>query len=382
MNFDQISNRIGNENVPKWAITAQQGHEDVTALTIADMDFETPDFILNNLVPTSRVLGYEEPSDQYYDSIINWQKQYHHVSVNKNEIIPLTGVLPGISFALQKVTSPNDAVLVFDPVYGPFSMAVNNLNRKLIEFDLTISGDGQYEIDFDKLKDTLSKQKIRAMIICNPQNPSGHVWTRADLLKLSELAQQNNIFMIADEIHQDLVFEPERYTSLFEIPGVEGYAIVISAPTKTFNMPGVQSAYMFVKDAFLRDQIKSLMDDQFISGISTTGVLATTAALTQGKSWHDELMKYLKENRDTIFELFDGTKIKPMLPQATYLMWLDFSAIGLSDLEIDRKLINDAKVQLNMGSQYGQDGTGWFRLNFATSRDQLVKAVRRIIEVF
>lgn len=380
MNFDKPINR-SNSNSHKWAITNDTEHKDVVAMTVADMDFETPAFITNNLIPDSNVLGYDAPLPEYFDAIINWQKQHHHLDLTADEIIPLTGVLPGISYTLRTVTKPGDNVLIFDPVYDPFSNLVHGIGRQLIEFNLTIDEEDQYQIDFDQLAHALVKTD--AIILCNPQNPSGHVWSKTDLKKIVTLARQNNVFIISDEIHEDLVFNPADFTSLLEIPESEDVGIVISAPTKTFNMPGLKTAYLFVKDAFLANQINKLMGSEFTNGISTTGLRAARFALSQGEEWHSELMKYLRENRDAIYQMLsDSDNIQPMLPEATYLMWLDFTATGLTESEINERLINEAKVQLNIGSHYGMNGDSWFRLNFATPRPQLVESVQRIIDTF
>ncbi|WP_170999526.1 MalY/PatB family protein [Paucilactobacillus kaifaensis] len=381
MDFDTIINRV-NTGSNKWAITDQPEHRDVIAMTTADMDFATPKFVRDNLLPTTPILGYSEASQAYFDSIISWQKKYHHLTLTPEQIIPLTGVLPGLSFALRTITKSNDNVLIFDPVYAPFSSAIRNAGRHILNFDLTIDSQDQYYIDFDQLEHVLATQRVPLMILCNPQNPSGHLWTKSDLTKLVDLAKRYNTFIISDEIHEDLVFQPAAFTSLLEIPETDGIGLVISAATKTFNMPGGKNAYMFVKDEYLANQINTLIEAEFANGISTIGFNATTAALSKGEQWHAELIDYLRDNRDTAYKMFTASNIEPMLPQSTYLMWLDFTKTGLSDVVIDEKLINDAKVQLNLGSQYGENGSHWFRLNFATPKQQLVPAIERIITAF
>ncbi|BAP84694.1 cystathionine beta-lyase [Paucilactobacillus hokkaidonensis JCM 18461] len=381
MDFNTIINRVNTDSA-KWAITDQAEHREVTAMTTADMDFATPSFIRDSLLPTSPILGYIGTPKTYFDSIIKWQAKHHHLTLTPDQIIPLTGVLPGLSFAIRTVTKPNDNVLIFDPVYAPFSSAIRNSGRHIINSDLTIDNEDQYCIDFDKLEHALATQRVPLMILCNPQNPSGHLWTKADLTKLVSLAKQYHTFIISDEIHQDLVYQPAAFTSLLELPDTEGISLVISAATKTFNMPGVKNAYMFVKDEYLANQINALIESEFGAEISTMGLNATTAAMSKGERWHDELIEYLRDNRDTAYKLFTGSSIVPMLPQSTYLMWLDFSKTGLSDGEIDQKLINDAKVQLNLGAQYGENGEHWFRMNFATPKQQMIAAIKRIITAF
>jgi cystathionine beta-lyase len=381
MSFDTIVDRSQTTN-HKWAITNEKGHQDTIAMTIADMDFETPEFVLNSLVPKSHIFGYDSPSSDYYQSIINWQAKNHHVQINPEEIISLTGVLSGVSFALRTVTAPQDNVLIFDPVYSPFSSAVIKTKRNLIEFNLTLADQGQYQIDFDKLEKTITTKNIAAIILCNPQNPSGHIWAKEDLRKLVALAQQYHFFIISDEIHQDLVFNPADYTSLYELPEASQISTVITSATKTFNMPGVKSAYMFVKNEYLRDKIIDLIDSEFAGAISTPGINATTSALTNGQQWHDDLMSYLKNNRDVAMQLFENSPINPMLPESTYLMWLDFNNVNLTEDQIYQKLVDDAGVELINGSHFGANGDKWFRMNFATSTAQMTTAISHILENF
>lgn len=381
MDFDTIVDRV-NTGSNKWAITDQPENRDVTAMTVADMDFATPNFIRESLLPTSPILGYVSTPKAYFNSIIKWQAKYHQLELTPKQIIPLTGVLPGLSFAMRTITQPNDNVLIFDPVYAPFASAIRNAGRHILNFNLTIDSEGQYCIDFKQLEQTLASQRVPLIILCNPQNPSGHIWSKSDLTKLVQLAKQYHTFIISDEIHQDLVYQPTAFTSLLELPDTDSVGIVISAATKTFNMPGVKNAYMFVKDEYLANQINTVIESEFGAEISTMGFNATTAALSKGEQWHDELIEYLRDNRDTAYQLFSNSNIVPMLPQSTYLMWLDFSKTGLADAEIDHKLVKDAKVKLNLGSQYGENGTHWFRLNFATPKQQMIAAIERIIKAF
>ncbi|MFD0898006.1 MalY/PatB family protein [Loigolactobacillus binensis] len=381
MDFDTIIDRT-NTGSYKWLLADQPAHKAVTAMTVADMDFATPSFIRDNLMPRSPILGYTATPASYFTAIINWQAQHHQVTLTPEQIIPLTGVLPGVSFALRTLTQPNDHVLIFDPVYAPFASAIRNAGRQVLNYELTIDEQNQYCIDFAQVEHLLATQRVPVMILCNPQNPSGHLWSKADLTKLVALAKQYNTFIIADEIHQDLVYQPADFTSLFEIPGTASVGLVITAATKTFNMPGVKNAYLLVKDGYLAHQINALITAEFGAEINIFGINATTAALTKGERWQAELLAYLQENRDTAYRLFADSSIKAMLPQATYLMWLDFSQTGLSDDVIEQRLINDAQVQLNRGSQYGANGVHWFRLNFATPKSQLVAAVQRIIATF
>ena len=381
-NFDRSASRAQSASF-KWQITNQPEHYDVTAMTVADMDFETPSFIFDHLIPRSHVLGYDAVDDAYFNSIINWQQRHQQIALQKDEIIPLTGVLPGLSYAIRALSQPEESVLVFTPVYNPFFAAIKGAHRNLLAFDLSLQEDGQYHIDFEALEKVFHSQPIPLMVICNPQNPSGHVWSKEDLNHLIELAKHYNSRIIADEIHQDLVYNPREFTSFLTLPEADQYGLVLTAATKTFNMPGIKNAYMLIKDATMRDQIQAIISGEFGDDtISTFGYRATTAALTYGEQWHDDLMTYLDHNRHVAFDLFKQSKITAMWPQATYLMWLDFSATGLDDATIADKLVNEAKVELNDGARYGEAGAHWFRLNFATQTAQMTAAIERIIHVF
>lgn len=380
-NFDKPINRAQTAS-EKWMITNQPQHHDVTALTVADMDFETPSFIFDHLVPTSHILGYDHVSNEYFNSIINWQAGHHHLKIKQDAIVALTGVLPGLSSAVRALTDRNDKVLVFTPVYNPFFSVINGARRQLVTFDLTFDDQNQYQIDFDQLELTLKTETIPLIILCNPQNPSGHLWTKDDLEKIVALARQYHAQIISDEIHQDLVFNPAEFTSLLEIKGADQLGLILTAATKTFNMPGVKNAFMIAPNQSIREPISNLIDAEFGNEISTFGFRATTAAYSQGNKWHDELIAYLNHNRQVIYEKFQNTSIQPMWPQATYLMWLNFTPTGLNDQAINERLVDHAHVQLNDGARYGTAGTHWFRLNFATQTSRAVAAVDKIIETF
>lgn len=380
-NFNEPMNRAQTASY-KWMITNQPEHRDVTALTVADMDFATPDFIFDNLLTGSHILGYDQVSDDYFNSIINWQQRHQHLQLAPEDIIPLTGVLPGLSNVIRTLTKPDEAVLVFTPVYNPFFTAIEGAGRQLLPFDLSLNDDGQYVIDFEALEKVFHSQPIPLIVLCNPQNPSGRVWNSDEMLKLIELAKHYNARIVADEIHQDLVFDDAHFTSFLTLPGADELGLVLTAPTKTFNMPGVKNAYMLVKNPTMRDAIQQLIANEFDDEISTFGYRATTLAYTMGEQWHDDLMTYLAHNRQVTFDRFKDTNIDAMWPQATYLMWLNFERTGLTDEQVADRLVNVAKVELNDGARYGDAGQHWFRLNFATQTQQLTEALDRIVAAF
>lgn len=364
----------------KWSDTDQ----DLLPMTIADMDIATPDFIreaLNQLL-SEKVLGYSLPEPAFYESIIQWQRQRHSVELTRDQLILLPSVVTGISLSLRTLTQPNDAVLVMAPYYPKYRNLIQNTDRQLVAFPL-VQKEGQYVINFERLEKIIASKKVKAMIICNPHNPGGRVWTNAELQQLHELAREYNVLIIADEIHDDTIFSDNYPVSMLSnLMGAESdaHTILITAATKAFNLAGTKLAYLAVKNPSLLAQLQQAAEAEGIQEVNTFGVVATQTAYQQGERWLTEVNQYLEANRDDAYDYLreNVPLIKPMLPQASYLMWLDFAAYGLTDEALDETLRRDAHLALNPGIDYGQSGGGFMRLNFAVDKEVLKTALHRL----
>lgn len=384
--FDEIHNRL-NTNSVKWdTLSTTYGKEGLLPFWVADMDFKTSPAILQALSTyvEKGIYGYVTVPDSLYDAIIHWQKQQHHYSLNKEDILFSPGVVPSLVTVINALTNENDAILIHDPVYHPFTDVIQNTNRKRIVSDL-IEEDHLFKMNFKDMEDKIIQHQVKLMILCNPHNPGGRVWSKEELRQLGELCQKHQVIVLSDEIHQDIVFEPVHFTSFQTIDKYfEDFSIVLTSATKTFNLAGIKNSMLFIKNQQLRDKIQAIQAVNYQAEINTFGLIATQAAYTEGKSWLDELLPYLKNNIDFACDFFAEhlPKVRVMKPQGTYLLWLDFSAYQLSDDALSEKLIQEAGVVLNAGIMFGPKGTQHCRFNIACPKEQLVQGLQQISKVF
>ncbi|MEG0293100.1 MalY/PatB family protein [Enterococcus sp.] len=384
--FDVIHNRL-NTNSVKWdSLVSTYGKEDLLPFWVADMDFQASPAIskaLNDYIKQG-IYGYTLIPDSLYDAIITWQKKQHHYELTKEEILFSPGVVPSLVTIIQALTNPGDALLIHDPVYHPFTDVIQNTERQLILSNL-IEEESLFKMDFDDMEEKIIKHQVKLFILCNPHNPGGRVWTREELQRLGKLCQKHQVLVISDEIHQDLVFEPNTFSSFQTIaPNFKDFSIVVTSATKTFNLAGIKNSMIFVKNPLLRDKIQAIQAINYQAEINTFGLIATEAAYNEGKEWLDELLVYLKNNIDFTCDFLKAKlpQIKIMKPQGTYLIWLDFSTYNLSDEALMAKLVDDAGVVVNPGISFGSKGTQHIRFNTACPRALLVEGLEKIALAF
>lgn len=384
--FDVIHNRL-NTNSVKWdSLVSTYGKEGLLPFWVADMDFQASPAIskaLNDYIKQG-IYGYTLIPDSLYDAIITWQKKQHHYELTKEDILFSPGVVPSLVTIIQALTNPGDALLIHDPVYHPFTDVIQNTERQLILSNL-IEEESLFKMDFDDMEEKIIKHQVKLFILCNPHNPGGRVWTREELQRLGELCQKHQVLVISDEIHQDLVFEPNTFSSFQTIaPNFKDFSIVVTSATKTFNLAGIKNSMIFVKNPLLRDKLQAIQAINYQAEINTFGLIATEAAYNEGKEWLDELLVYLKNNIDFACDFLKAQlpQIKIMKPQGTYLIWLDFSAYNLSDEALMAKLVDDAGVVVNPGISFGSKGTQHIRFNTACPRALLVEGLEKMALAF
>lgn len=383
--FEEIIDRR-NTHCVKWDTLESAYHEkDLLPMWIADMDFLA--------LPTVRdafkdyidkgVFGYATTPDSLYQAIINWQKRRHHFTVTKEEILFNSGVVPSIALAVQAYTKVGEAVMIHDPVYPPFAQVVEKNQRQLIRSFL-IEAD-QFQIDFAAMEETIVKNQVKLFILCNPHNPGGRLWSREELQRIGQICQKHQVIVVSDEIHQDIVYQPGAFTT-FQNAGSDfaSFSIVLTAATKTFNLAGIKNSMIFIKDPDLRKTFSELQQRNQQAEINTFGMIGTEVAYNTGDGWLDELLHYLKGNIDYVGKFLQQElpKVKFYQPDATYLMWLDFSAYGLSDEALAEKMIHQAKVVLNPGSSFGPQGSQHMRINLACPKATVVEGMQRIAQAF
>ena len=380
--FTTLPNRFGHHTY-KWkeAETDRQ----VLPAWIADMDFEVLPEIRQTVHDYAEqlVYGYTYASDGLIEAVQDWEEKHHGYGFDKDALVFIEGVVPAISTAIQAFTKEGEAVLFNTPVYPPFARSIKLNNRKLITNSL-LEKDGLFEIDFEQLEKDLVENAVKLYLLCNPHNPGGRVWEKEILEKIGQLCQKYGVLLVSDEIHQDLTLFGHKHQSFNTVnPAFKEFSIILSSATKTFNIAGTKNSYAIIENPKLRlaFQKRQLANNQHeISGL---GYLATETAYRYGEDWLTELKELIEQHINYVVDLFGKeTKIKVMKPQGTYLIWLDFSAYDINDDELRRLLREEAKVILNRGLDFGEEGALHARLNVAMPTSILEEVCQRIIATF
>ena len=380
--FTTLPNRFGHHTY-KWkeAETDRQ----VLPAWIADMDFEVLPEIRQTVHDYAEqlVYGYTYASDGLIEVVQNWEEKHHSYRFEKDALVFIEGVVPAISTAIQAFTKEGEAVLINTPVYPPFARSIKLNNRRLITNSL-VEKDGLFEIDFDQLEKDFVEEDVKLYVLCNPHNPGGRVWEKEVLEKIGQLCQKHGVLLVSDEIHQDLALFGNKHQSFNTVnEDFKEFSLILSSATKTFNIAGTKNSYAIIENPKLRlaFQKRQLANNQHeISGL---GYLATEAAYRYGEDWLTELKELIEKHINYVVDVFGKeTKIKVMKPQGTYLIWLDFSAYDISDEELRRLLRDEAKVILNRGLDFGEEGALHARLNVAMPTSILEEVCQRIIATF
>lgn len=383
-NFDEVIDRRGSDSLKLEALLPRWGREDLIPMWVADMDFRTPPFIIDSVKKRieCEIFGYTEKPNTWYQSIINWQKKRHQLAITKEMISFIPGVVPAIVMAIEAFTKVGEQVLIQPPVYYPFAAAIHNTGRKVITNPLLL-GNLQYYIDFDDFEKKVKTCKL--FILCNPHNPGGRVWSKEELEKLAAICLKYQVLMISDEIHADLTLPSYKHISLASLSEeIAMNTVTFSSASKTFNMAGLASAYAIipnpqVRQKFLDKTVGYMLTDGNIFAFQTT-----VAAYEQGEEWLNQLLAYVQGNIDFLTQYIDQhlPKVKYIVPQASYLVFLDFRALGLSQKELVSFCTNKAHLALVDGSVFGEEGKGFMRINLASPRSVIEKALEQLKEAF
>ena len=380
--FTTLPNRFGHHTY-KWK--EAEADREVLPAWIADMDFEVLPEIRQTVHDYAEqlVYGYTYASDGLIEAVQNWEEKQHGYRFDKDALVFIEGVVPAISTAIQAFTKEGEAVLINTPVYPPFARSIKLNNRRLITNSL-VEKDGLFEIDFDQLEKDFVEEEVKLYVLCNPHNPGGRVWEKEVLEKIGQLCQKHGVLLVSDEIHQDLALFGHKHQSFNTVnKDFKEFSLILSSATKTFNIAGTKNSYAIIENPKLRlaFQKRQLANNQHeISGL---GYLATEAAYRYGEDWLTELKELIEKHIDYVVDVFGKeTKIKVMKPQGTYLIWLDFSAYDISDEELRKLLRDEAKVILNRGLDFGEEGALHARLNVAMPTSVLEEVCQRIITTF
>ncbi|MDR1887532.1 MAG: PatB family C-S lyase [Prevotellaceae bacterium] len=377
-NFDELVERK-NTDCEKWDNCRERfGRDDLLPLWVADMDFKTPDFIIDALKRRleHEVLGYPVRPASFYSAVKNWlHRRGWETDTQRMCFSP--GVVPAINFAVNAFTDAGDKILINTPVYHPFMHAVNNHGRTLVKSSLVNSGDGHYTVDFDDFEKKLA-DGVKMYIMCSPHNPVGRVWTLDELKKTGELCLKYNVLVISDEIHSDLIFKPHRHIYFASIS--EEFArqtVTFIAPSKTFNIAGLSSSIVYSDNIVLHEKFKKFVNNLSVSAGTVFGDIALEAAYTHGDNWLGQLLEYIDGNFEYVMDYLDRyiPCIKTRKPEGTYMMWLDCSGLNMTSSQIHEFMVSKAGLAVNPGRLFGSEGELFVRLNVATQRAVLMKAM-------
>jgi len=384
-NFNEIIPREGTNCIKYDAREWLFKTNDVLPLWVADTDFRTPDFIAEAIKKRAEheIYGYTFKPDSYFDAVIGWMKRRHNWTIEKEWISSSPGVVAGLTLAIETFSKPGDGVIVQPPVYFPFFESVKGTKRKMVENPLKIEN-SRYTLDFEDLRSKIDKN-TRLLLLCNPQNPGGMVWTQNELEKLAEICLENNIIVISDEIHSDLVFTGNRHIPFATLSEETAKnSVICMAPSKTFNVAGLASSLVIIPDKTKKARYERALNVGHLGMGNIFGSVALEAAYSNGDKWLNQLLDYLWENYLFLenFITKNLPKVKVMKPEATYLIWLDFREYGMNDEELMQFTVEKAKVGLNNGGRFGTGGDGWLRLNIGCPRSVLEEGLNRLKEAF
>ena len=381
-NFDEIIDRRNTGAIKLERRVAMYGSEDVLPLWVADMDFRTPDFIFEAIRERCEhpILGYSMPPKEFYPLLIKWINDHHQWEVKRSWIGFLPGIVPGLAFAVQSLTEPGDEVIVRPPVYYPFFFVVNNNKRVLINNPLrTING--KFEMDFEDLESKITP-KTKLFILCNPHNPGGRVWDKDTLIRLADICTRHNIIVVSDEIHADMVLEDYRHTPFATVSeSAARLSLTFMAPSKTFNMPGLISSSYIIPNETLRNRFVDFLEASELTGGNIFAYAATVAAYEKGEEWRKQMLAYVQGNIDFIVDFLDHNipQIKPMIPEASFLIWLNCEELGMETDALFEFFAKKAGLGLNKGTTFGIGGEYHLRLNVACSREILRQAMEQLL---
>lgn len=381
-NFDEVIDRSATNTIKIERLKDMFGREDLIPLWVADMDFLSPPEVTDALRERTDhgLFGYTLPSDSYYNSIISWMENHHGYIVNKKEITFIPGVVKGFAFAMDVFTQEGDVVLIQPPVYHPFHLVTESLNRKLINNPLILE-DGQYRMDFDGLRSLIKEHSPKVIIFCSPHNPVGRVWSKEELAELAEICYDNNVLVVSDEIHSDFAFDGHKHLPFATVSEkARMNSITLMAPSKTFNIAGIVSSFAIIHNKEIQERYLQFLAPRELDKGTIFAYTATEAAYSKGGPWLREAMEYIKGNIEFVDSFFKEyiPQIKLINPEAMFLLWLDCRDLGLEHKELEDLFINKAKLALNSGVMFGQEGIGFMRLNVGVPRSVLKQALENL----
>lgn len=381
-NFDKITERRGSGALKYDALQERYGDPDLLPLWVADMDFETPDFIVEALQKRldHHVYGYNIVPDEYWLSIMKWVEAHHGWRIKREWLRYIPGIVKGIGMAINVFVEKDEKVIIQPPVYHPFRLTPEGNGREVVYNPLKENADGSYSMDFDNLE-AVADGKCRLLILSNPHNPAGIVWDRETLTRLASFCHSHGILVVSDEIHCDMALWDNKHIPFASVSKEAAEcSITFGAPSKTFNIAGIVSSYAIVPNEAIRERFFKWLSANELDDPTFFATAATVAAFGQGEQWRKQMLRYVEGNIDFLVDYCSRNipQIKPLRPQASFLVWLDCRALHLSQEELVDLFVKKARLALNSGDMFGKEGTGFMRLNVGCPRATLAKALEQL----
>lgn len=356
------------------------GHSDLLPMWVADMDFRPPNQVLEEMKKRidHGIFGYTIVNENTKTAICNWTRKRHNWEISHDWLLFSPGVVPSIAMAVQAFSEIGDKILVQSPIYTPFFHIVESNLRELVNSPLILK-DGRYEIDFHDFEEKL-KGGVKVFILCSPHNPTGRVWTKDELGKMAQLCKKYNVVIVSDEIHADMVAPPYKHIPLASLASNADFIITFMAPSKTFNLAGLQASFMVIPNVEMRNKVASIQDKMGLHALNTFGVIAMEAAYTHGEQWLDSLLDYIRSNVELIKTELNKTlpELEVIEPEGTYLVWIDCRRLGLSEEDLRKALLEKGKLAVNFGEAYGLGGEGFIRINAACHKETIEDGLTRL----
>jgi len=379
-NFDEVVCRKHTDALKLEALAPRWGRTDLLPMWVADMDFKTPPFIVEVMKKRMEceVFGYTAKPESWYEAIISWQKRRHKWTITKEMISFVPGVVPALAMAVQAFTQRGEKVMIQQPVYNPFAQVIRNNHRELVNCPLELK-DGQYYINFKLFEKKIKGCKL--FLFCHPHNPGGRVWTREELKKVATICAQNNVIIVADEIHADLTLLPYEHIPFASVSEeAKQNSVVFASPSKAFNMAGLATSYAVIANPTLRRRFESYVEGNELAAGNVFAFNTVVAAYNKGEEWLQQMLTYVQGNIDEVVSYIKENipQLKVIIPQASYLVFIDFSALHLNQKDIVALCTNRAHLALNDGSIYGEEGNGYMRINLACPRSVVRQALAQL----
>ncbi len=380
-NFDEIIDRNGTNCLKVDALQERYGSSDLIPLWVADMDFKAPPAVIDAIIKRAQhgIFGYTRPSQEYHDSIRNWLDKHHDWQIKQEWTSFIPGIVKGIGFVVSCFTDRNDKIIIQPPVYHPFRIIPTLQHREVIDNELILK-ENRYYMDLEGLKKKIALG-AKILILCNPHNPGGRVWTKQELIDLAEICYDNNVLVISDEIHADLAHKGHKHIPFATVSDKAAMnSITFMAPSKTFNIAGIVSSFSVIPNQKIRDKFHAYLESFELEEGYIFAYTATQAAYQHGEEWLVQAKEYIWGNIQFVDNYLKENipQIKAMIPDASYLIWLDCRDLNLSQPQLEDLFVNKAKLALNTGTMFGKGGEGFMRLNVGSPRSILAKALAQL----